>query len=360
MRLAAILTIFRKDIRDAIRDARVLMAIIVPFGMGVLYNVITDDQEPLPEVTIVWAGDTTSQLPNRLLESTRDAVDVTIVRATDDASVRERVANEDASVGIIIPDGFDKGIHNGEQPRITAVLAESPSVGANYIAAELTPVVRDMAGQADPATVEVQRVVESGSSDIIARLGPRTYFVLASATTLIGMVALLAVPVVLADEADKHTLDALVMVVSYADVVTAKALFGVAYIVAGVPLLLMVTGIVPKSMLLFAGGMAAFSLALIGFGLLLGGLFSAAQLNTWGGLLLIPILFPAFSTGLPTPRALEIVALLLPTSHATRIAVNGISGEAVFNYLGLSFLVLALWAAAGYGLLLWRLSRREA
>jgi hypothetical protein len=65
-------------------------------------------------------------------------------------------------------------------------------------------------------------------------------------------------------------------------------------------------------------------------------------------------------TGLPVPRALEVTALVLPTSHATRICLNSISGETIFNQLWLSFGVMALWALAGYGLLLWRLSRREA
>ena len=54
MRLSPILTIFRKDVFDAVRDARVLVAILVPFGIGVFYNVIMDDEVSQPEATIVW------------------------------------------------------------------------------------------------------------------------------------------------------------------------------------------------------------------------------------------------------------------------------------------------------------------
>jgi ABC-type multidrug transport system permease subunit len=360
MRLQRILTIFRKDVLDAMRDARVLMAIIVPFGLGIFYNVIMDDNEPTPEATVVWAGDSTSQLPDKIRETTGDIVDVTLKQAPDEATVRSKVADEDADIGFVIPDGFDQRVTAGEQPQLTVIVPESPSFGADYIAASLAPILREMAGQSEPAQLNFEAVAESESDDIISQLGLRKYFVLASATMLVGMIALLAVPVILADEADKHTLDALVMVASYPEVVIAKALFGFAYILIAVPLLLIVTGIMPEDLLLFAGGMGAFSIALVGFGLLLGGLFNATQLNTWGGLLLLPILFPAFVTGLPVPRVIEIAALALPTSHATRIAINGISGEAIFHNLWLSFLVLALWAVAGYGLLLWRLSRREA
>ena len=54
------------------------------------------------------------------------------------------------------------------------------------------------------------------------------------------------------------------------------------------------------------------------------------------------------------------IALFFPSSHATRLTANGIAGEALFAHAGWSILVLALWAVAGYALLLWRLSRRES
>ena len=361
MRLKPILTIFRKDVLDAVRDARVLMALIVPFGLGIFYNIVMDDDEQTPDATVVWAGDSSSQLPDILVDITAGAVDITTEHVAEEAVVRERIADDDdADLGLIIPDGFDAAVANGEQPHLVVLQPESPSLGSNYLAAALTPALRVMAGQQDPATVDIESIAENDSSDIISQLGLRKYFVLSAAIVLVAMVALLAVPVILADEADRHTLDALVLVVSYVEVIAAKALVGFAYILVAVPLLLAVTGIGPENLPLFIAGMGAFSIALVGFGLLLGSIFNASQLNTWGGLLLLPIMFPAFTTGLPLPRGVEIASLLLPTSHATRIAVNGLAGEAIFDNLPLSFLALAAWAIAGYGLLLWRLSTRES
>jgi ABC-2 type transport system permease protein len=360
MRLSRILTIYRKDVRDAIRDARVLMAIIVPFGLGVFYNLIMDDDSTTTDATIVWAGDSTSQLPDNFVETTRRFVYLTLDQVADEYADRKKIADEDGDIGLVIPDGFDAQIASGENPRLTIIRPQDSSIGGDYVAASIAPVLRAMAGQTEPAQLDIQSVEEHESSNIITRVGLRKYFVLASIIMLVGMIAMLAVPVILADEADKHTLDALVMVASYGEVIIAKALFGMTYILVGVPLLLAITGIMPEDPLLFFSGLAAFGIALVGFGLLLGGLFTASQLNTWGGLLLLPVLFPAFVTGLPVPRALELIALAIPTSHATRISLNGISGEAIFGQIWLSFVVIALWALAGYGLLLWRLSRREA
>ena len=36
--LIRIFTLFTKDLKDAVRDARVLFALIVPLGIGVFYN----------------------------------------------------------------------------------------------------------------------------------------------------------------------------------------------------------------------------------------------------------------------------------------------------------------------------------
>src|SRR5699024_242115 len=114
-------------------------------------------------------------------------------------------------------------------------------------------------------------------------LGLQRYFVLAALMMLIAMIAMLAVPIILAEEAEKKTLEALTLIASYIDVVAAKALVGITYIVAGTGLLLALTQIWPEDPVLFFSGILLLGIALVGLGLLLGGLFkSANQLNTWG------------------------------------------------------------------------------
>src|SRR5690606_32608621 len=114
---------------------------------------------------------------------------------------------------------------------------------------------------------------------------------------------------------------------SYLDVVSAKALVGLAYIAVSVPLLLIVTGLAPEDPLLFALATLLFSLVIIGFGLLIGGLFrNANKVNTWSGVIILPIVAPAFIVGLPIPDILETILNIMPTTHAMRLFVNSLSG----------------------------------
>jgi ABC-type uncharacterized transport system permease subunit len=96
-------------------------------------------------------------------------------------------------------------------------------------------------------------------------------------------------------------------------------------------------------------------------GLLIGGLFkSAQQVYSWSSVMLLPVIGPAFAVGLPVPAALDTLFKFLPTSQGMRIMANGLAGKAVFSDVWLSLAVLLAWVAAAYGVLAWRLSRRES
>lgn len=361
MKLARILTIFRKDFRDALRDSRVLVALIVPFGVGILYNVIMDDtidQQIDVNVAYLVIGDTT--LPERFQESAADSYNIRFTRSDSEATIRDEVVDGDASLAFIIPPEFDTAVAEGLQPELTVLLPETPRAGAQYVVALIDPVLRQMAGQQPPASISPEILVAGDREDVIERVGLRSYFVLMSILMVVLMICLFVVPILLAEEAEKKTLDALVLVASYGEVVMAKALFGLVYIAVGVPLLMALTGFVPEDPLLFVAGIAGLSIALAGFGLLLGATINATQLYSWGGVLIVPFLAPAFVVGVPVPDSIATAALFFPSSHATRLAANGVAGEAIFAHAALSMLALALWAGAGYSLLLWRLSRREA
>ena len=102
-------------------------------------------------------------------------------------------------------------------------------------------------------------------------------------------------------------------------------------------------------------------MALIGLGLLLGGVFrTAGQVYTWSSVLLLPIIGPAFVVGLPLPSALDLALRALPTSQGIRIMTNGLAGKALFNDEWICYAVLLAWVAIAYGALAWRLARRES
>jgi ABC-2 type transport system permease protein len=111
----------------------------------------------------------------------------------------------------------------------------------------------------------------------------------------------------------------------------------------------------------FAATVAALSVTLIGFGLLLGSIFkNANQLNTWSGFLLIPVIAPVFLVGIPVPDFVEWLLRLIPTSAGMQLAINAATGRQIFANPWFLYAVLALWAAVAYLLLAWQLNRRQA
>lgn len=356
-------TIFLKDLRDAIRDARVLVAILVPLGIGIFYSFVFDDEDlSTPTATVAYfaAGQTT------LLDALRDAVGGAVRIDFDQErsaeSVEEVVTAEDADIGFVVPAGFDAALVAGDQPGLEIFLPDGPTLGAQYIARAFEPAVRTMAGQEFPVAVTISTVEEPvEDQSVLDRLGLRTYMVLVSIVFLIGMIALLVVPVILAEEAEKKTFDALVLVASYPDVIAGKALVGVAYIGIALAILLGITRIDIELMPKFVAAVLVSGLALIGIGLIMAGLFkSANQLNTWSGVFLIPVIMPAVFVGAPVDGILEAVLLALPTSQMMRLMTDATVGDSVFGGAWLSFFVIAVWGIVAYAVVAWQLSRRHA
>lgn len=358
-----ILTIWRKDLFDAIRDMRVLMAILMPLGIGVLYNTIFTSFDRRPSATVAIYASTPTALPDTMRALLGEVADVSFTTAANEDEVRELVRAKEAHLGLIVPPDFDAALKSEARPTLVVVQRDESfgtNVGASLVLRSLERIVQQLAEQRPPAVISYD-TLDTGQPAVFERLGLTRYFVLASVIMLVGFIAMLAIPTILAEETEKKTLDALVMAASYPDVVIAKALVGVAYTAVGVPLLLLITQLRPANLPLFVGAVALFSVTLIGFGLLLGGLFrNANQVNTWSGLFLMPVIGPAFAVGYPLPDWAAIGLATLPTSQAAKLAINAFSGETLFPQQWLAVFVIVAWGVVAYGLLLWRLSKREA
>lgn len=359
-----ILTIFKKDVRDAIRDSRVIAALLIPLGIGLFYNfTFSDDEFTVPPVDVIYFAEDATELPAMLETLTTGYVNLTLTEADSADAVRAQVEDEDANLGFVVPAGFDEEVAAGNSPPLEIVIRERSGSGTNYVAAALEQTLQQMAGRSPPATVTLNVIpADADENDTIFEdLGPRQYFVLAAVIMLIGMNAMLVVPLILAEEAEKKTLDALIMVASYGDVVIAKAMVGLFYVSASTALLLLLTGLSIANMALFVATVALFATSLIGIGLLIGSMFTNAnQVNTWAGFFLLPVIAPAFMVGFPMPDVLDTILSVLSTSQAMRLMINAVSGEALFPNMWVSFTVLIVWTVVTFGLVALRLSRREA
>ncbi len=359
MNLRNIGAIYNKDLIDAIKDARVLLALIMPFAIAVLYNFMFDDEQPLPEATIAYT-EVGSELTERLKDALADSVELQLEPYDSASEVQQIIEDEDAAMGLIIPDGFDQALDAGETPPLQVLFPDSSGVPANTLGGAVDLAVWQMADARYPVAItqEVLSSPNGSGPSLFEDLGMRLYFILAALMMLVSMIGVLAVPIILAEEAEKKTLEALTLIASYLDVVIAKALVGLTYLGIGTGLLLVLTQTWPGDPALFFSGIALLGIALVGFGLLLGGLFkSANQLNNWGGLILIPVIAPAFIIGLWSPGWFEYVIEALPVSQGMKLAVNGMSGEAIFANIWLSYAILAGWIVIFYAALVFRLSR---
>lgn len=364
IRTRIVAALFRKDVVDALRESRVLISLLTPIILALFYNVLFPEDK-LAEIKAAYAGPETSAIVRTLRERADAGRSFSLVlRHVGTAEeARQLVERKEVDVAFVLPDDVDAAIAAGRSPTITIIQPELATGGAvGFVASTIDAGAVALSGRAPPARI-VTEPVKAGSTDqgVMGQMGPRKYFVLGTIVMMIGMIAMLAVPIMLTEEAEKKTLDALLLVGSYQEVIAAKALVGLAYTALSVVVMLALTRLRPDDLATFAAGTGLLALALIAIGLLMGGLFrSAQQVYSWSSVLLIPVIGPAFAVGLPIPDWLDLLFKTLPTSQAMRIMANGLAGKALFADVWLSFVVTAAWAAAAYALLAWHLARRES
>lgn len=361
MHLRLILAIALKDIKDAVRDGRIGMALFMPLGLGLIYNVAMPDVQK-PTITVAVAAADSTQLPNALRALAGSAVELRFNDVQSAAAVNTQVQAKKADIGLVVPAGFDAAIAAGSAPTLVVVRPTGISTGAIYISSALEGALKNLAGQRAPATVAIKTVQPAHDAvSITTNLGSRKFLVLGTLILLIAMIAIYVLPVLLTDEFEKKTADALLMIASRFDVVAAKVVVGLIYLAVSVPLLLVVTHLAPANVLLFAAAVVILSVTLIGLGLLLAALVrSVSQLNTWSSVPLLVVILPVFFVGLNLPSWVETVMSAMPGSQAMRLLVDGLTGQALYGGWMLAFGVLALWAALIYGVLVQTLSRKES
>lgn len=359
-----IAAIYRKDLRDALRDSRVVTALVMPLLLGLLYSFIFPNNAFTEKAKVGIASPSPTGLVQAIADQAPKSVKLTFVSVPDAAQLRRQVQKKKLDAGLVVPAGFDQQVRAGRAPTLVVVLPSSPTgSGGDFVAALLDRAVQSMAGRAPAAQIVRLTLppLRGGSGAVLDALGARTVFILAVIVMLLIMVAVYAVPAVLVEETEKKTIEALALIASTADVIAAKALFGISMSVVSVPVLLAVTRAHPHNVAALVVAVVVSAVVLVGIGLLFGGLLrTQQQVNTWSGLVLVVLLAPGFTIGLPVPDIVNRVLGFLPTVYAYHLVANVFSKQALFANAWLSYLVLAIWAAAAYALVWWRLSRQEA
>ena len=343
-----ILAILTKDVREAWRDGRILVLLLLPIGVGVFSTIVNEEKLPTTSVAVVDQRD--GAVTRELRSITGKSAKLELTRAPDAASARRLVADEEVDVAVVVA--------TTGAPRAAILVAADASPAGQSIV-ELAPVaMARAAGREPPARPPVHVVppAEQKPADVIGSSFDELFAIL----LFIIFVALMVVPMQTAEEIETGTFGALRLAATGPEILTAKALAGYVYGAVGVGLTVWLTGLEVHDPVLFGTATFALISLLIGFGLLLGLLLpNTSAINTYAGFLVAPLIFLAgavftFDSGIP-----GAIFDVLPFSQAVKLIADGVSPQQPFGAGPFSWLVIAVWALAGYGLLARLASRLE-
>jgi ABC-2 type transport system permease protein len=364
MNLRTTLAIARKDFLDALRNARLLVIVLMPIGFSVLYGYLFRDT--LDKIEIVLYSPDTSSLVSGLREL--DAVSLFVVDSPQ--TVETKLDEEKAIVGVVLPTNFDQAVRAGTRPALELIYRENPE-DARGTQRLILQMVEQISGR-QPVVDVIERSLQPPGTGEEAEAGElmsffkeidlQNFFIVLWVMIGITMNGSFLVPTLLVEEKDKKTLDAmLVTPTNYLDVLVGKVLVGVLYC--------LLTSLVVMGLNKGFQGDAGFSLAVVLIaslaltliGLLIGGLIdNLTTLNTWGSFVMLPLILPGILAGVPLGTlgpALTLPLQVVPSYHLVRglgLSLSG-KGEEVWLNLG----ILALECVVLFGAVLWSMRRRE-
>ncbi|MGL4172951.1 MAG: ABC transporter permease [Actinomycetota bacterium] len=355
--------VWRKDMRDAIRDGRILIALLLPVFMGVYFAVIGGQGERQPEVTLA-VSTASPAVPDAIGRQLGNSVEFTVARMSAE-EVRVAVRDDNADLGLVVPDGFDAAIKAGanaspaQQPALELVRSAQSSAGADLLADALDGALRDLAGQKTPAQVGVEVIPAANTGDlaVLPTLGLRTWLVTLTLVLAACMIGVLAVPMLLTEELEKRTIEALALVATDTEIMVGKIAVGVTYLAIAAGAMLILTGESVDNVVVVVVTLLLLMVSLASMGLLLGALLKTTnRVNNLAGFLAVGLSLPAFVVGTPLATGgARWILDVLPMSQAARLLLDAVSGQDFFSAGGasdlLSFGVLAAWTVVAMLLL---------
>ncbi len=327
--------VLAKDLQLGPRSPVFLWVLILPFLITFLVQVAFGDLfDPQPRLGIVDRDSSAITSAVRSL----DGIELTVLDDTD--ALKRRVESNDLDAGLVLPAGFDTDVRSGARPPLEFYVGgESRASNRIILAVTTIDLVREVEGRAPPVEVEV---VSLGTEvlPLTVRLVP-----------FVVMYALLIAAVFLpsfslADEREKHTLDALLVTpTKLSEVVVAKGVLGFGLAIAMAFVTLWLNGALAVQALALTVVLVIAGLLLVEIGLVYGtaskdvtGVFTL--IKGTGFILLGPTVFYIF------PDWPQWIAKLFPTywviNPIYEVTVNGAGLSAVSAELAIALGVIAL------------------
>lgn len=326
--------ILAKDLQLGPRSPVFLWVLILPVLITiVIQGAFGDLFDPQPRLGIVDEG--SSEITAAVEEL--DGIELTVLQDPD--TLRQQVERNDLDAGLVLPVGFDDQVRSGARPRLEFYVG-GESLASNRIILAVTTVdlVRAVEGQQPPVDVEVVSLGEEVQA-LSVRLVP---FIVMYALLIAGV---FLPSFSLADEREKHTLDALLVTpITLTEVVAAKGILGFGLAIAMATVALWLNGaLVAQGIALFVVLVVA-GLLLVEIGLVYGtasknvtGVFTL--IKGTGFILLAPTIFYIF------PDWPQWIAKIIPTywviNPIYEVTINGAGLDVVWTELLIAMGVIA-------------------
>jgi ABC-2 type transport system permease protein len=350
--------ITQKDLVEAVKNLNLLFILILPVGASTLFRLILPTSAQLGTMEIaVYAPE-----GSRLVTALRSSPQVRLFEAPSTGAARARVERE-ALGGVSIPARFDEAVDAGKRPELTVYInRQRPPIATVAFERLIGEQVRALAGEPLPARLRWTEVGKPPAGQPGDAFPMRDFILIVLLLTGLAMTGAYVVPVLVVEEKEKHTLEALLLSpAGPVEVIVAKALTGLIYCLLIVGVLLTLnqgwTGDWPVTVLALVLG----ALFTVSVGLLLGGLVqTTAQLNTWATIVLMLLFLPGGGSlpGLPDPMA--SVRVLVPTHYMTRLVQMGLAGAASPAAVWRDVALLAGSVALVFAAAVWALRREQA
>ncbi len=296
-----------KDIADAIRNKNVLTVVL-----GMVMLVLTTRALPLLltldgalRVAVYEAGD------SGLVQALRGDESLAMSRARSQAELETMLAEGiEFAFGLVIPTGF--GQAGGEDNLTAYTMHWSKPAEVQEQVAQLEEKISAVTGRPVHIDIEGQALYPDREA------GGQLDMIIIALVMAIIVISIVAVPLLILEEKESRTMDALLVSPATAgQVVAGKALAGLVYglVAAAVVMAFSASVVVLWGVAILA--IVAGVVFAVALGLLMGSLFDNQQnLYVWTGLIMILLLFPMFvasfgGTGLP--KTIQTIAGWTPT-----------------------------------------------
>lgn len=348
-----ILAIARKDVVDAVKNLHILSAILLPVALSLLLRLVFPSLESESTLTVaVYDAD-----GSRLVAGLRESDQVELLEVPSEDRLEEEI-EENAVGGLAVPSGFDAAVEAGQRPGLTVYLNQRRT-GYERLALRRLVEQQVWALVKEEPPVEVTWTTVGAQPSLQSDLDFDRYLLAMFLVMALSMTGTFMVPVLLVEEKERHTLQALLVSPARpAEVVAGKALTGLLYSLLISGLLLGLNGGLAGDWPVTILALLLGALFNVEVGLLMGGFFrTTVQVNTWASLIMLGLMAPSWFTVLAPPAPVARILRLIPTYYLTQTLSLSLAGEASLAQAGGHLAVVLGCAIAAFAAVVWTLRR---